>query len=320
MISSSQLTRLAFLVSLPIAGAAAQAPVDANAKDSALLAKACANMASLSGVAFKTVEAQDAAMMRPFRHQMPPGMNEDVEVKGEWCKGVTRVLLNLDADEVVLHGGRAAARSGGEWKLRRNSTAGGERLPFVLDPELAFRVLRDLPPGTLQVTHREEGKFHGQDLVILSASLDGDAARDLALTGVFPVPSAGGQMMMQLRRMGGGDAGDEPTTIDLAFYVDPAAALVHRLRVKIYQESSFPGQMQFQTADGREVDTGPAEEEEVQEKDEQGNRIYKRGLPVRKLGESTSLADLDATFSEHGKGFEVDVGEALSDALVLRGH
>src|SRR6185436_11518103 len=104
MTSVIKLSRLVLLASLPLGIAAAQAPADAAAGDDALLAKACAKMASLPAVAWKTVEAQDAAMMRRFRNQMPPGMNEEIEVKGEWCKGVTRVHLNMDADEVILHG------------------------------------------------------------------------------------------------------------------------------------------------------------------------------------------------------------------------
>ena len=60
------------------------------------------------------------------------------------------------------------------------------------------------------------------------------------------------------------------------------------------------------------------EEEEVQETDENGDRIYKRGLPVRNLGNKLSLADFDITFSEHGKTFTVELDDEYRELLGLK--
>ena len=41
------------------------------------------------------------------------------------------------------------------------------------------------------------------------------------------------------------------------------------------------------------------EEEEAKEKDDSGKRIYKRGLPVRRLGDDLSRMDYDVIFTKH---------------------
>ena len=51
---------------------------------------------------------------------------------------------------------------------------------------------------------------------------------------------------------------------------------------------------------------------------EKGDRIYKKGLPVRKLGEKLSLADFDITFSEHGKTFTIKLDDENRELLGLK--
>ena len=56
------------------------------------------------------------------------------------------------------------------------------------------------------------------------------------------------------------------------------------------------------------------QEEEVKTHDAQGNRLYRRGLPVRKLKESLSKMEFDISFTKHGQPyvFELDaVGRKL---------
>lgn len=314
--ASTGLSFAALLLLAQVAPAQDGASHDQNA----LLAKACAKMAELPGVAFRTIEHQDNAMMRQFRDRMPAGMDEETEVQGKWCNDVTQASLNYEDDEVVIHGGRMLARSGGDWKLRHNVLASGDALPFVLDPSLFFEVLSRLPGGQLEVRKSEPGKYRGNELTVLGVTLEDEDATDLRLCGIVPGSSGGfggGGMMRRMRMMGGGGAPQDETTIDIAFYVDPESALIHRVRVKAYNKSAMFGQVVIQGAgmgDGEEE----AEEDPVEEFDGEGERLYKKGLPVRKLGKELSLTDFDISFTDHGKTFSVDLDDSQRRLLRLK--
>lgn len=124
-----------------------------------------------------------------------------------------------------------------------------------------------------------------------------------------------------MRGMGGmlGGGGEDDLTVDMAFYVDPESKLIHRVRIKCYKESAMAGQIQIAVG-GMGGMGGDVEEdkEEVLETDENGDRIYKKGLPVRGLGDKLSLADFDITFSEHDKTFAVDLTNEDRQLLGLK--
>ena len=278
-----------------------------------MLDKACAKMSSLSGVAFRSYEAQDDAMMRQFRGQMPDGMGgEDIEVRGEWCRGVTRALLNFEEDEIIRHGRRVAARGADDWTRRMDATAEGSPLPYIFDPELFFEIVAS---SGVEVSHSEPGKYKGDEVLIVGCTIEGDEAHELSLTGAFPRPKSGGGIIM----MGGGMGGPPPSEvmIDIAFYIDPETSMVRRLRVMTYKENPFVGQVQIAVNGGGGGGDDDEEEEDVEEFDGDGKRLYKKGMPVRALGEKLSLADFDVSFSEHGKTFDVDVPKAIAKFLKL---
>lgn len=280
----------------------------------ALLASACAKMADLPGVAFRTIEFQDQAMMRKFAGRMPAGMDDETEITGTWCNRVTQASINFEEDEVILHSGRMLARADGDWKLRRNALAGGAPAPFVLDPNLLFEILENLPAEELEIRCNDIGKHRGTDVAVLGVTFEGDQAIELSLAGISPGSSSGmgGGIM---RRFGGAMPPDE-TTIDMAFYIDPESKLVHRVRIKTYKKSAMMGQIVIQGA-GMDDDEPEEEVEAVAEFDDDGKRIYKKGLPVRELGDSISLIDFDVTFTDHGKTFSPDLDEAQRALLRL---
>ncbi len=300
----------------PAAEAAApSAAARADLTESALLARAIAKMASVTGVQLKTLEVHDNAMLRQFRAHMAGGIGigEDIEVEGTWCQGVLAATAG-NGDEVVRCRGRTVARVDGEWKLRGATLPNGGAMPFLFDPQLFFEWLAALRPEALAVAHAEEGKRGDVAVRVLSATLEGDAARDLLLAGVFPAVGGGGPMIM----LGGGAAASQgDVTVDLAMHVDPDSALVHRVRVKAYEESPFAGHVQIAGGGGDEKDEGADEEKDVRETDAQGNRIYKGGLPVRKLGDSLSMVDFDVTLSKHDQTFAVDLDQKARRLLKL---
>ena len=309
------------------AAAEAAAPATTTSADDALLAKALAKMGNLTGIKFKTVEVQDNAMMRRIRSQMPAGMggDEDVQVEGTWCQGVISASVG-EGDQIVRCRGRTLAHGDGGWKLRGDTLPGGGSLPFLFDPQLFFEVLAALPKEALKVAHAEDAKRGEQTLRVLTITLDGDAARDLFFAGAFPRVSGGPVMM----RMGGMNMGGEApaVTVDVALQVDPASGLVHRTRVKAYEENQFAGQMRIAVGGGgggavaagggnEEGGEEAKEEKEAKAGGEAGEHTYKGGLPVRKLGATLSMVDFDATLSEHDKTFALELDAAAKRLLHL---
>lgn len=311
----------AVLACLTVTAAAQESkPVEAasGSTEQALLSRALTQMAALPGVAFKTIEASDQAMTRRFRDAV--GGDAEIEVSGSCCEGLIQASLNYDADEVITHAGRTVARaSEGEWKPRHGVLAGGQPMPFVFDPELFFEVLSALPAEALQVERTEQTTYKDMDLVILTLTLDGKTAREFGMTGALPrIPSP-------MFRMGGMDAAmpQPEVTTDIAIFVDPKTALIHRIRCKSYEESQMMAQVQFKVAGagGQEVDVEEnSDTDDTEETDAQGNRIYKKGLPVRKLGEGTSLLDFDIAFADHGKKFTPALDANARKLLKIKGN
>ncbi len=274
---------------------------------------ACAKMKTLAGGAFSSFEAQDSAMMRRFRGRMPGGAGE-IEVDGKWCSDVLQGSLNFGADEVVLHGGRMVARSDdGDWKPRHDTLATGAKLPFILDPVRFFEILSQ---QDCEVLRTENTTYRKQEMVIYSVTLTGDAAADFSLSGAVPTISAGGFVVSIGGGGGGGPSGIPETTIDLALYITPEDNLVHRIRIKEYQESNTPGNVQIQMA-GMDNEEEEEEPEEVEELDAEGNRIYKKGMPVRELTDQLSAMEFDVRFKAHGKPFVADLDGASKRFLRL---
>jgi hypothetical protein len=257
-------------------------------------------MSKLSAVAFKTTESQDSAMMR----SMPTGMGgQETEVAGRLAQGVLQA--KVDDDEVLLYRGRQVARTDAGWKLRARSLANGAPLPFVFDPQAFAEVLNTLPDEALVVAHQETGDFRGKPVVIYSLTLSGTHARELNLTGVTPRVRG-----MPIFTLGGNRSigGDDPpeTKMDIALFVEPETNLVHRVRVKSYEESNLPDNVIVRVAGpgGEEQELGGEEEgaaEAAAKPEAAGATVFQKGLPKRKLGKKTSVMEFDAALSEHGE-------------------
>jgi hypothetical protein len=286
--------------------AAAAKPEQANPKEA--LAAAVKRMAKLNGVAFRTTEAQNSAMSRNIAKQMGGlgGMmgGGDTSVRGTWFGGILRATMNDDADEILTYRGRMVARNDDvSWKLRRNRLASGGKMPFVLDPGRFFEALQALPASALSVKNHKASTYKDKAVLIIGITLEGEDAQDFALSGALPAVSSGMGGMMMMMRGGGGTAQLPDITVDLALYVEPATGYIHKVKSRSYQQSTGGGggfQIKVQgDGGGFGAEQEEEEEEEVKEKDDSGKRIYKRGLPVRRLGDDLSRMVYDVIFTKH---------------------
>lgn len=292
-----------------------------------LLKKAIKKMASLNSVRFKTTEAQDAASTRQIMKQMAGlgggmfGGGQDKIVRGALSDGILHAKMNDGDDEAVLYRGRTVARSDSEWKLRRNRLYNGSPMPFVLDPQLFFEALGQLPKSAVRIRKVDHQETTKGKRVVLSITLKDEAATDFGLAGTLPPLEKGfGGMIIKMGAGAGG--GDEPDlTIDLALVVDPSTALVHKVRSASYQEGGMPGGGRVVIGGGggfgEEDEEDEDDEEEVKTRDAQGNRIFKRGLPVRKLKDSLSKMEFNISFTKHGEPYVFELDAAGRKLLRL---
>jgi hypothetical protein len=200
-------------------------------------------------------------------------------------------------------------QDGKEWLLRRDSLRNGERLPFVLDPELLLAVLRDLPAEQLAVRNEDKVKADAAEHVVLGVTLEGRRAVDVAFSGALPA-SGGVTFMAPMARI---ELPAPEITLDLAFTIDPATKLIQRVRAKVYRAERLPDNVRIQVGGAEGAEEEPADETE----DEQpGAKLeYKRGLPVRKLGKSLSLTDYDVKFTNHGEPGKLDLDDRAARLL-----
>jgi hypothetical protein len=305
--ASSPFPLLSLLLStlLWIGTLAAQSPEPAG-QPATSLAKTCAQMQELVSLKFETIEDQDAAMMRRFRHMMPDAAREK-ELLGRVVEGTTWLDLSESDQEVVVANGRAIAREiGGAWRPRRGLDAFGKPLPFVFDPTVFFERLHAASAAGKDA-RTENATWRGADYAVHTLTLDEDAARDFVLGGAVPAPqSMGGALMIGGNEMGGGDLPE--LLVDVAVWIDAKSGLCHRVKVNVHQESNLPGNVRFEVQGAEGLDDAP-EAEDVTEFDADGKRIYRHGLPVRKLEESVSAMRFEAHLSEHGTAAKLDLDD-----------
>jgi hypothetical protein len=292
-----------------------------------VLNKAIQRMAKINGVGFRTTETQNSVMSRNIAKQMGGaggmlGGGRDVAVRGSWSDGILRASINDDADEMLSFRGRMVARNDDvSWKLRRNRTASGSTMPFVLDPGRFFEALQALPKGALQVKNSKASTYKDKDVLIVGLTLEGENAQDFALSGALPSVSSGmgGGMMMVMRGMGGGAGTLPELTVDLSLYIEPTTGYIHKIKSRSYQESQGGGGVQIQVRGGGGFGGGDddedEEEEKIKEKDEAGKRIYKRGLPVRDLGDNLSRMSYDVVFTKHDQAVQKKIAPRAKTLL-----
>ena len=78
--------------------------------------------------------------------------------------------------------------------------------------------------------------------------------------------------------------------------------------------------MQIQVRGGGDLgggDDDEEEKEEIKEKDENGKRIYKRGLPVRRLGDDLSRMEFDIVFTKHDQAVQKKIDPTAKKLLKL---
>jgi len=273
--------------------AAAEKPIPAPGSPEAaqLVDKALEKMLAVGRGAFRTHEEQDNAMMRGAG--LPFG-NDGTDVDGGWHQDL--VWGETGDDKYVRNGGRMVVRSGGAWKLRASKLASGAPAPFTLDPVLLFSVLRELGPDQRKVVHTANADVAGKKAVVLSITLDGDAANDFVDTGAVP-PTGGGGFMI-LGGLGGLGAPEIESTVHLALFVDPENGDVLRFAAKVYEKNPMFGNVQIQVGGGDDDEEEEEEEEEAPAKDAKPE--WKNGLPARKPAKDQSVMTFRADFQKLG--------------------
>ena len=262
-----------------------------------LVDKGVEKMLAVGRGAWRSHEDQDSAMMRGAG--LPFG-NDGTDVDGGWHQDL--VWGEKDRDVYVRQGGRMVVKAVGAWKLRASKLASGQPAPFTLDPVLLFTALRDLPAEQRKVVHTAAAEVAGKKVVVLSLTMDGEAAADFVDTGAVPAAGSGG--MVIFGGLGGGMGMPQPeSTVHLALFVDPENGDVLRFAAKVYEQNPMFGnvQIQVQGAGG-----GDEEEEEEEAKKEDAAAAkpaapeWKNGLPTKKPAKDESVVTFRADFSKLG--------------------
>lgn len=299
------LATLALSLALPAQDKAAAADT-LQVNHAKTLQKAVRTMAGLDSMTFRTTERQSSVMGRNIAKQTGGMMPVDVEVdvRGSWSKGVLKASVNDGDDEIIAYRGRQVARNDDvSWKLRVNRVVTGGSLPYVMDPSRLFETLSAIPEAAFKITTQTASTYKNKQVQVLGITLKGQHAQDFALAGGLPaINSETGGFMRRLGGAGGGAPEMPELTVDLAFYVEPSTGYIHKIKTRSYQEAGMGGGVQFRIqGGGGDFGADEDEEEEVAEKDKNGKRIYRRGLPIRQLGNRLTRLTFDVVLSKLGE-------------------
>jgi hypothetical protein len=313
------------------------------------LQKSLAAMLQLDNCAFKSSWGPD---VKPDKDKeagndqvgiwLANGAGGSSEASGAWDHSLLR--CKLGDDEVLTGNRRTLAReNNGAWKLRRDKRADGSPLGFVPDPQ---QLLQLLAAQHLAVTHREVGTVDDKPVEFLTVTLDADQVAETIWSGLLPEGSSmfGAGMagvvifraqVAQVAGGAGGVAAAKPAmpkpeaTIDLAFAVDPATGLVHRIELRSWQKNDANGMARVVQRGGGIVvagrNAGNAGNDDDEDSDEDAKKakaaaaapmVYENGLPQRPR-KKMSVDGFGITFADHGKA-EVAVDDAAKALLLLK--
>ncbi len=208
---------------------------------------------------------------------------------------------DLEGSEFVRANGRMVAKVDGGWKLRNKKLGGGKAAPFALDPDLLFTVLKELPADARAVTHVEVGEVAGKKVVILSMTIENEAAGDLADSGALPGGGGPGGGMLMFGGGGGMGAPEIEHTVYVALHVDPDSGDLLRFAAKVFEKNPMMGNMQIQVQGGPGGDVeDPDEGDEKDEAPASGAPTWKKGFPVKKPAKDESVTTFRADFKKLG--------------------
>lgn len=290
-------TACSLLLSLTVAAQATaqdDLPAPRSSASLALLDKACSKMLALGRGTFRTAESQDNVLARRLNAMVG---DASLKVAGGWHGDLVWGRVGEAGDLLVRSRGRTAVRDGRRWLLRRDKLPSGEPIPFVLDPDLLFQVLQDLPAAARTVRDVAPATIAERPVAVLALSLTGDDASEFLQTGAIAPVQPGMNRVLMVGGLGARTHPPMPDAIvDLALFVDPTNGDVLRLRVKAYEKGGLPGNVVIQVAGAPGQATGDDEDEQDPA---DGPLVYRQGLPERKLG-TWSMAYLLVDFADLG--------------------
>lgn len=256
---------------------------------------------------FRTTTTRDAATFRgadfPFAKNAPV-------VQGGWRQDF--VWGDIDGAAFARHRGRTIARLGDTWKLRAERLADGRELPFVVDPELLFTVLRELPAAARAIAHVDRGTVGERRVTILTLSLTHDAAEDVAESGAIPPavePGLGGVFVF------GGVLPKQPRAereLHVALHVDPDNGDVLQLGVKLYEKNP-----QFARVFAARAKAANDDDDEGEQKDVP-TPPWQDGLPTREPAADESVLTFVVEFPKLGLAELPELDDHAKQLLRLR--
>lgn len=263
-------------------------------------------MLALGRGMFRSTTLRDPATFRsvdfPFAQDAPV-------VQGGWRQDF--VWGDIDGAAFARHRGRTIARFADTWKLRAERLADGSEMPFVVDPELLFTVLRELPAAARTVAHVDRGTIGERRVTILTLSLAHDAAEDVAESGAVPQalePGLGGVIVF------GGRAPQQPRIereLHVALHVDPDNGDVLQLGVKLYEKNQQFGRVFAMRAKAADAD-------DDDDKEEAAPPPWQDGLPTRAPTADESVLTFVVEFPKLGLAELPELDDHAKQLLRLR--
>lgn len=289
---------LSILLSAGLATAQAEAPAPTpaplpgnhSAAATELLDRALDKMAAFGRGAFVATVEQESEVLKALG-----GGGERTEITGGWSQDLSWGAI--DEEALRRCGGRVLVKAGKDWKLRTKRLPNGKPLPFLIEPNLLFTVVAELPPSARKVTNVGSGAIAGRKVTILTLVLDEPTSRELVECGVLP-PVRGATAGFFF----GVGQGDQPQSIwraHLAFFVDPDNGDLLRLAVRAIETSPF-GNVQIGLQAGGNAEAVKEPEDDLVVDPTVGAQDYKKGLPIETLGGSEASMLLTVRFADLG--------------------
>jgi hypothetical protein len=305
---AASLPSLAQEPAAPAEPAAKPLPEIGSPAATALVEQGIQKMLAFGRGTFRTSESRDTAMARNA------GVPDNARsIEGGWQQDL--VWAESDGERYVRHAGRQVVLVGDDWKLRSNKLGSGNSIPFTVDPDLLFTVLRDLPAEARRVVHVERGEVGGRDVAILTVTFEHELANEFVQTGVVPEigDTLGG--IVVLGGLRGLQIPEPDRDVFLAFHIDPENGDVLRLTAKVYEEGRGFGRLQVVRAGfgGNEQ-----EDKEEEEADAGAKPQWKAGLPMRDPTKNESVLVYRVDFPKLGLASPPDLDDVAKRLLLLR--
>ncbi|MBK8975001.1 MAG: hypothetical protein IPM29_03675 [Planctomycetes bacterium] len=269
---------------------------DLAVRKGALLRKALRTMADLDAVAFSCTQDTKQKQRMPVPPARAGGGQGAIAVTGRLAGGM--LAAEIGDQQVVRYGRVQIVGDGTHFELRRDRDLAGEMLPVIPDPVLLFRLL---DRADLEVKRADVGEFQGRPVEILTVDLPQALALQLAWSGLVPDVTEARMGFSVIRIAGIGNARALPQVSGhAAFTIDPITGYVQRVRFHFYHDPAANVGVGRAIVQINGIQPAPDPELEELAELQEGEVLWRDGLPLRRLGDNEIRLEFDVAFSEHG--------------------